>query len=116
MEWSIVLNCIDVNVAWEKFKAMFTLAIDEIAPEKDIRIKYRTEPWINEEILELIHARDRALLESNKNKTDVELRKLYSKLRNKLTRLIRQTKALEDTNRYKIEKYKMQIEKYKIQN
>ena len=24
--------------------------------------------------------------------------------------------ALEDTNRYKIEKYKMQIEKYKIQN
>ena len=93
MDWSIVLNCIDVNVAWEKFKAMFTLAIDEIAPEKDIRIKYRTEPWINEEILELIHARDRALLESNKNKTDVELRKVYSKLRNKLTRLIRQTKA-----------------------
>ena len=94
MDCSIVLNCIDnVNVAWEKFKAMFTLAMDEIAPEKDITIRYRTEPWINEEILELIHARDRALLESNKNKTDVELRKVYSKLRNKSTRLIRQTKA-----------------------
>ena len=34
---------------------MFTLALDEIAPEIDIRIKYRIEPWINEDILELIH-------------------------------------------------------------
>ena len=38
MDWSIVLNSIDdVNMAWESFKAMFTLAIDEIAPMKDIR-------------------------------------------------------------------------------
>ena len=50
-----MLNSIDdVNIAWESFKAMFTLAIDEIAPMKDIRIKYRTEVWMNEEILELI--------------------------------------------------------------
>ena len=62
MDCSLVLNRIDdVNVAWEKCKALFTLAMNEIAPEKDVRIKYRTEPWINEDILELKHARYRAL-------------------------------------------------------
>ena len=52
---------IDANEAWEKFKVLFTLAMDAIVPMKDIRIKYRTEPELNEEILELIHARERVL-------------------------------------------------------
>ena len=94
MDWAIVLNSIDdVNVAWEKFKALFTLAVDEIAPMKDIRIKYRTEAWMNEEILELMQTRDKALCLSNTNKHINELRKEYNKLRNKVNRLIKKTKA-----------------------
>ena len=94
MDWAVVLNSIDdVNVAWEKFKTLFTLAVDEIAPMKDIRIKYRTEAWMNEEILELMQTKDKALSLSNTNKHDNELRKEYNKLRNEVNRLIKKTKA-----------------------
>ena len=54
---------------------MFTLAVDEIAPMKDIRIKYRTEAWMNEDILELMQTRDKALSISNITKHDSKLRK-----------------------------------------
>ena len=80
VDWSIVTRCTDVNVAWEKFKTIFTLIINEVAPEKEIRIKCRTEPWINCEILDLIKERDRALIQLNKNKSDSELRNKYNKL------------------------------------
>ena len=93
MDWSLVLSCIDVNEACEKFKTLFTLAMDAIAPMKSVRIKCRTEPWMNEEILELIQARDRALHILNKNKEYTELRNEYNKLRNKVNKLIKQTKA-----------------------
>ena len=93
LDWSIVMNCTDANEAWEKFKTLFTVAMDEIAPMKDVRTKYRTEPWMNEEILELMYARDRALRFSNQNKHDTVLRKEYSKLRNKVNKIVRQTKA-----------------------
>ena len=48
IDWSVVINCIDVNEAWEKFKPLFTLAMDSIAPMIDTTIKNGTEPWINE--------------------------------------------------------------------
>ncbi|CAL4098895.1 unnamed protein product, partial [Meganyctiphanes norvegica] len=48
---------------------------------------------INDEILELLQDRDRALFQSNKNRLNNELRKNYSKLRNKAIKLIRKTKA-----------------------
>ena len=44
MDRALVLSSIDdVNVVWEKCKAIFTLAVDEITQMKDVRIKYRTE-------------------------------------------------------------------------
>jgi len=36
-------------------------AMAELAPEKENRIKVRTEQWINHEILELIQERDKEL-------------------------------------------------------
>ena len=47
MDWSNVLQCIDVDRAWCSFKGMFLEAVDEVAPCKEIRIKQRTEPWVN---------------------------------------------------------------------
>ena len=73
IDWSVVLNCIDVNEAWEKFKVLFTLAMDSIAPMIEKRINIRTEPWVNDEILELIQERERALRISNQNKANTEL-------------------------------------------
>ena len=45
------MNCDEVNLAAEKLKTLITYSMDEVAPEKESRIKIRTEPWINNEIL-----------------------------------------------------------------
>ena len=58
--------------------------LGDIAQEKEIRIKGRTEPWIDAEIIELMQERDRVLFNANRNKSDSELRKRYNRLRNKL--------------------------------
>ena len=44
------------------FKGYFLGVVDELAPVKEIRIKQRTEPWMNADtcILELITLRDKA--------------------------------------------------------
>ena len=44
VDWSIVTRCNSVNDAWGKFKDIFTHILDLIAPQKEIRIKVRTEP------------------------------------------------------------------------
>ena len=104
MQWSTVLECLDVVEAWSIFKTMFTQAMDDVAPEKEVRLKCRTEPWMNNEILELIYERDAILTKSNSNKKDNDLRKLYNTLRNKVTKMIRKTKA--DHFQNKVEEHK----------
>ena len=52
-DWDLVCQARDnVNEAWEIFSTMFTQALNDIAPEKEIRIKGRTEPLIDAEVLE----------------------------------------------------------------
>ena len=93
-DWNLVCQVKDnVNEAWEKFSTMFTQVLDDIAPEKEIRIKGRTEPWIDAEIIELMQERDRALFNANRNKSDSELRKRYNRLRNKVIKQTRKTKS-----------------------
>merc|ERR1712002_780136 len=103
-DWSVVINCEEVNLATEKLKTLITYSMDEVAPERESRIKIRTEPWINNEILELIDERDKPLILANKKKSNLELRKYYNKLRNKVTKLIKRTKTNFFQN--KIEEYK----------
>ena len=70
-DWSIVTNIKDdVNLALEKFNTLLMLAIDYVAPERIIRIKCRTESWINSEILEAMWDRNKALLKANRNKSN----------------------------------------------
>ena len=60
---------------------------------KWVRIKTRTEPWINSSILELIWRRDKILCRSNKNRDDKDLRKEFNKLRNRTQREIKIAKT-----------------------
>ena len=80
---------------------MFIQAIDDVAPEKEIRIKGRTEPWIDEEILKAIHERDRVLSIANSNRSNKELRAQYNTLRNKVIKLSRHAKASHSTKQIK---------------
>ena len=93
IDWSTVTNCSDVNEAWYNFKTRFIEVLDVVAPIKHIRIKSRTEPWINSKILELIRKRDKLLSESNKDKSNKELRKEFNILRNKVQSEIRIAKT-----------------------
>ena len=76
-----------------KFYTMFTQALNDTVPEKEIRIKGRTEPWIDAEVLELMQERDRALYNANHNKSDSNLRSTYKRLRNKVIKQTRKIKS-----------------------
>ena len=93
IDWTVVTNCTEVNTAWPKFKEIFINVLDEIAPIKQIRIKTRTEPWMNGEILNLINERDKALTIANKNKRNKALRNHFNFLRNKVQREVRKAKS-----------------------
>ena len=105
IEWLAILQSTDINVAWESFKTIFTQVVDDVAPEKEIRIKVRSEPWINSEILELIYERDKILSKVNSDKSNKDLRAQFNKMRNKVTKTIRQTKANYFRNKVEENKY-----------
>ena len=60
-------NVID---AWSRFKSIFVTVIDNIAPIKEVRIKNRTEPWIDSEIFHSIDERDKAYQQFKRDKSD----------------------------------------------
>ena len=90
-DWSEVY-CSDVNKAWGTFKEIFISLIDSIAPVKEIRLKKRTEPWMNNDILESIRLRDQLLHRFNKSR-DPDLYSNYCKVRNKIQRDVKHAKA-----------------------
>ena len=99
--WANVTECNNVNDAWSKFKQIFTNILDEIAPIKQIRIKVRTEPWMNNELLELINERDKTLTLSNKDKGNTLLREKFNMLRNKVQREVKKVKSSYFHNKIK---------------
>ena len=91
MDWSNVLQCKDVNEAWCSFKHRFLEVVDKVAPYKEIRIKQRTEPWVNDDILEAIRARNRKYNKFRAQK-DEQTWAEYKKARNEVNRLLVNTK------------------------
>ena len=77
--------------AWNNFKSEFTKVLDSICPAKQIRLKQRTEPWINSDILETIRDRDKALYLHRKC-NDTAHYSEYKHLRNRVQALVRQAK------------------------
>ena len=57
-------------------------AINSLAPIKQARIKQRTEPWIDSDILALINQRNTAFEQSEQSKTEEHLN-IFRSLRNK---------------------------------
>lgn len=42
------MSCDNFTEAWTIFKSLFTSVIDKVTPVKNVRIKQRTEPWVDE--------------------------------------------------------------------
>ena len=68
VDWSDVTWSNDVESSFENFKRLFLSVIDSLAPEKEVRLKQRTEPWFNSEISEAISERDNWLRLLNNSK------------------------------------------------
>ena len=59
VNWNCVLQCEDVNVAWNSFKTVFVNIIDSLAPMKRARFKQRSEPWFDETIFSKLYQNSR---------------------------------------------------------
>ena len=59
--WESVLTCFDVEMTWDSFKNIFHSVLDIVAALKEVRLKQRTEPWMNSDILQNIRHRDETL-------------------------------------------------------
>ena len=73
-DWSSVLGNYNIEESWSNFKTIFLNILNTLAPLKEVRVKQRTAPWINGEILELIRHRDKHLtkFKRTKNHSDYE--------------------------------------------
>lgn len=91
-DWSQCFYACDINTAWSAFRDIFLSILNTVAPVKEVRLKQRTEPWINSEILDLIKQRDHYLYQFKKSK-DSAIYKLYCQLRNKVQREIKEAKS-----------------------
>ncbi|XP_072017060.1 uncharacterized protein [Amphiura filiformis] len=93
INWSSVYKCTDVNHAWDLFSTILLKIIDDIAPMKQIRLKSRTEPWMDDTILDSIRTRDQLLYDFKEDRSNADLYKQYCKVRNKIQRDIKRAKA-----------------------
>lgn len=68
-----------------------TSVVNNISPIKEVRIKQRTEPWVNSEILQSIKERDKAFKAFKRDKSDQTF-STFKDLRSKTQTLIYTTK------------------------
>ena len=88
VDWSCIYLLNDVNAAWNKFECMLLSIIDKVAPKKQRKIKVRSEPWINHEILENIRLRDK-YLKLFHNSKDPSIYTKFCSIRNRIQHQIK---------------------------
>ena len=88
-----MITSTDVNFCLGEFTRLFKSAIDKVAPFRDIRVKVRSEPWMNAHISAGIKEWDRLFQRYKKDKGNLPLYKEFCKLRNSVQRDIRFAKT-----------------------
>ena len=92
IDWSSVLDCSNVSEAWYNFKTLLLQVIDDVAPIKEVRLKQRSEPWFDSDILEAIQTRDKALYKY-RNSKNLDDYSVFKKFRNTVQNKVRKAKA-----------------------
>ena len=85
---------------WESFKKCFNVVSNKHAPVTVRRLKYRCNPWVTNEIIEMMYKRDYLKKLAAKH-NDIQMWDEYRKLRNVITDKLRQPKksyALDQIN------------------
>ena len=66
--------------------------LNSVAPIKEIKLKQRTEPWVDSELLELIRIRDKHLYQFKKHNNGEDY-KMYCNFRNQVQRYTKKIKS-----------------------
>ena len=61
---------------------------NEIAPSKEIKIKNNNQGWLDKEVANLIHVREKLFLKLKKSKLNID-EEIYKKIRNQVQKLIK---------------------------
>ena len=96
-----------IDAAYNDFLHKLRKVVNEFAPHKDIRIKNNTQEWVDRGIAELIHVREKLILEFKKSKVHND-ENTFKKAKYQAQNLMRKNKRkLYETNlRQKINKPK----------
>ena len=94
VDWTSVLTSVDVDFCLMEFNRLFQLAIDSVAPLREIRVRNKVNPWMTGEIFSSIKERNRLFSRFKKDKTNTALYKDYCRVRNKVQRDIKLAKEI----------------------
>ena len=90
--WENVTQETDINKAWNIFKSQLKSVINKRAPLAKKKVRGRDCPWLTNGIKSKIHNRDYYLRQARKSGKEIDW-STYRRLRNDVTRSIRQSKA-----------------------
>jgi hypothetical protein len=93
INWDAVLSSTDVNFCLSEFNRLFKLAVDSVAPVRDVKVKQKTEPWMSAQILSGIKERDRLLSKFKKERSNLALYRDFCRVRNAVQRDIKMAKS-----------------------
>ena len=106
VNWSSVLSSSNVDFCLDEFARIFRAVVDTVAPMRDVRVRQKASPWINQHILAGIRKRDELLSRFKRNRKDAALYKEYCRVRNLVQRprqvifVIRSDRAREMRENY----------------
>ena len=92
LDWNVLYTCDDVDRAWDIMLSTITATVDIMCPLKQYKVAKAKEPWVTNEILELIKDKDRMLRRAKKSNDENDWN-LARQARNNTNFQIRQTKA-----------------------
>ena len=100
--WTPFYLITDPNHSWEFMKNLIKRNIDRMCPVKIMNVKERLDPWINDEILELIKDKDIALAKAKKTKSseDWTSARYMRNLTNKMIKNAKSEFIKENLNKY----------------
>ena len=93
-----------MDVALSQFVVLLHAVIDKVAPFKEMKVKQKSEPWVNTDILAGIRRRNALFRSFRKDTNKKELYVEYCRVRNRVQRDIK--KAKESYFRDQIERNK----------
>ena len=92
IDWSDLLVSVDVDYCLSEFTRLFNQAVDKVAPFKEIRVRNKSNPWMNSEILASIKKRDSLLSRFKRDPSNESLYREFCKTRNAVQRDIKLAK------------------------